>query len=143
MLDLCQAHLQGAPRALFLTVSEAALPEDAQKALRSSAAAFDYAEGQVGFLTLEAQGARLDAPMLLQLVEAVDPLCLVAADSTSASLISHAYHAEVATDAANRVLGRTCVAFRNFAGLMETPESKQRAWALLKKLPRYATPPTG
>ncbi len=33
-------------------------------------------------------------------------------------------------------MGRSVVAFRDLAALMNTPEDKQRAWALLKKLPK-------
>ena len=35
-----------------------------------------------------------------------------------------------------RILGRNAVTFSSFESMLSTPNDKQRAWALLKKLPR-------
>ena len=71
------------------------------------------------------------------LVEGLDPLCIVIADRASGAVFSKAYQERCPLDAAGRVLGRSIVAFTSFASLLETPADKQRAWALLKTLPRF------
>ena len=63
-------------------------------------------------------------------------LCLVATDAEASALLAQAYRHDVEPDAACRLMGRSVVAFRDLAALMNTPEDKQRAWALLKKLPK-------
>ncbi|WP_172135775.1 hypothetical protein, partial [Adlercreutzia sp. ZJ473] len=84
----------------------------------------------------EPAGATLGARDLLSVVEGLDPLAIVAADAEAAALLGRAYRCELALDAATRVMGRTVVAFRRFEDLLETPDEKQKAWALLKKMPK-------
>lgn len=79
----------------------------------------------------------LDGDALRMLVEGLDPLCIVIADHASGAVFSKAYQERCPLDAAGRVLGRSIVAFTSFASLLETPADKQRAWALLKTLPRF------
>lgn len=79
----------------------------------------------------------LDGDALRMLVEGLDPLCIVIADRASSAVFSKAYQERCPLDAAGRVLGRSIVAFTSFASLLETPADKQRAWALLKTLPRF------
>lgn len=79
----------------------------------------------------------LDGSALRMLVEGLDPLCIIIADRASAATFSQAYGKRCPLDAAGRALGRSVVAFTSFAGLLETPADKQRAWALLKALPRF------
>ncbi len=79
----------------------------------------------------------LDGDALRMLVEGLDPLCIVIADRASGAVFSKAYQERCPLDAAGRVLGRSIVAFTSFASLLETPADKQRAWALLKTLPRF------
>lgn len=80
--------------------------------------------------------AALDAQALFLLVEGIDPRCIVAADRYGADALARAYHCPVTCGEANRVLGRTVVAFREFSALLADANAKQRAWALLKKLPK-------
>ncbi len=80
--------------------------------------------------------AALGARDLLSVVEGLDPLAIVAADAEAAALLGRAYRCEIALDAATRVMGRTVVAFRRFEGMLDAPSEKQKAWALLKKMPK-------
>lgn len=50
--------------------------------------------------------------------------------------LARAYRQNVPVDEACRIFCRNGVAFRDLEGMLETPEGKQRAWALFKKLPR-------
>lgn len=77
-----------------------------------------------------------DPQALFLLIEGLDPLFLVVCDDAAAHQLEAAYGAELARDAANRLFGRDAVVFRNLSALMGTPRDKQRAWALLKSLPR-------
>ena len=79
-------------------------------------------------------GAGLSSKQLYGIVEAVDPLVLVAADARSMALLSRAYRVEFAPAAPARLLGRTAVGFVDFSKMLAAQEDKQRAWAHLKKL---------
>lgn len=83
----------------------------------------------------EGRGGEISpADRLRTLVEGLDPVALVAADSVAAAQLAEAYRQPVFCDAPSRVACRTVVSFANFPALMETPETKQKAWALLKEL---------
>ena len=120
--ELFGDYLDGSPSALICAVSAQVLGEAARAALESSAAALGYGHGAVTFATLaDAEGA-LDGPALFALVEGLDPLCVVAADAEAATALSQAY--------------RPAVAFDSFEQMLADDQAKQRAWALLKTLPR-------
>lgn len=119
--------------ATVMAVSSAPLAAAARTALAASAEALGYGRDRVAFVTA---GEALGSHDLLTIVEGLDPLCLVAADLAAADLIGRAYRRDVDPDGACRLMGRTLVAFRDLSALMGSPEDKQRAWALLKKLPK-------
>ena len=73
---------------------------------------------------------------LFTLVEGIDPLAIVATDAAAAARLARAYRQNIPVDEACRIFCRNGVAFRDLEGMLETPEGKQRAWALFKKLPR-------
>ena len=74
---------------------------------------------------------------LFLLVEGLDPLCLIATDSTAAAALGRAYRCEVPLGKPGRAFGRSVVAFRDFDAMLDDGQDKQIAWALLKKLPRF------
>lgn len=134
------AHLDGARSALVCVLSEHSLDEESRKALNGSAAALGYGRDACTFATLrarDADGAELDRQALFLLTEGLDPLCLVAADGQAARALEQAYRCDVPLGRPSRVFGRTCVAFRSFAAMLDDGQDKQVAWALLKKLPRF------
>ncbi len=79
---------------------------------------------------------RLTKDDLFLVVEGVDPLCVVAADVASAKALAATYRQDVPVDARCRLFGRDAVAFRQFEALLDDSAHKQKAWALLKQLPR-------
>lgn len=134
--ELFGDYLDGSPSALICAVSAQVLGEAARAALESSAAALGYGHGAVTFATLaDAEGA-LDGPALFALVEGLDPLCVVAADAEAATALSQAYRQELPPMKAARLFGRPAVAFDSFEQMLADDQAKQRAWALLKTLPR-------
>lgn len=82
------------------------------------------------------ENAALEARSLFRIVEGIDPLCVVATDAAATSILSSAYRQQVPLEAHCRLLGRDAIAFELFEDMMREPASKQKAWALLKKLPR-------
>ena len=149
--------VEGGPNASLLVLSTEALPEEAREALAASAERLGYGRENVAWAETssiavpaessetspvvistggpEGRGGEISpADRLRTLVEGLDPVALVAADSVAAAQLAEAYRQPVFCDAPSRVACRTVVAFANFPTLMETPESKQKAWALLKEL---------
>ena len=66
----------------------------------------------------------------------ITKIIMVAADGKTAALLGQAYRCSVPTGDACRLFGRTAVSFIDFESLLQTPQDKQIAWALLKKLPK-------
>lgn len=133
--DLFAAHLDGAALPLVCVVSGSALGNEAQTALASSARSLGYGDA-CAFVTLDGPDGRLDASSLLLLMEGLDPLCVIAADGDAAHLLADAWRCPVPEGALSRPMGRPTVAFRSFEGMLGSSQDKQKAWALLKKLPR-------
>lgn len=136
--ELAGARLDGAREALVCAVSSQALSEQARRALSNSAKALGYGDAACAFLALETPGEQpLSGRMLLAALEGLDPLALVVADRAAGDALAQAYHvAAPAPDAPFRLLGRSGVAFASLEGMLGAETDKQRAWALLKRLPR-------
>ena len=131
--ELFDAHLSGARSALVCVLSQQELDARSKAALNSSAEALGYGRSACAFAVAEG----LDQQALFLLVEALDPLCLVAADQTAALALGRAFRCDVALGKPSRAFGRTCVAFKSFPEMLEDAQDKQVAWALLKKLPSF------
>ena len=134
--DTFGEYLSGTQGSLLCARSQTPLSDTAKHALESSAAALGFGQKGCTYVNLQAnaEDGTLGANDLRMIVEAIDPESLIACDAQSASMLSHGYGTEVATNKANRVLGRTCIAFVGLEDMLDTSESKQKVWALLKKL---------
>ncbi|WP_204217343.1 hypothetical protein [Gordonibacter sp. An230] len=131
--DLFGSYLDGSRSALVCAVSESSLSARARSALESSLEALGYGRESCAYATLDAE---IDSAALFLLLEGIDPLCLIATDETAARALGKTYRCHVEPMMASRAFGRTVVAFRNFDTMLDDAQSKQTAWALLKKLPR-------
>lgn len=134
------AHLSGAFACPVCVVSSKPLSEDAREALRSSARALGYGTDACTFL-VTGNGNEPHAPALSEAdafaaVEGLDPLALVIADHEAVALCAQAYRCPIPAPDTSRLLGRTTAAFDDFAAMLASPREKQRAWGLLKRLPR-------
>lgn len=128
--ELFGQFISGARAGDFCIVSATALSDTARSALESSAKALGYgAEACTYVVTRELEGNALFA-----LIEGLDPFHLIATDESSSNMLGEAYRKEVAVGGDTRLFGRTCIAFPDFEVMLETPEKKQVAWALLKKI---------
>lgn len=133
------SHLSGLLSGPVCVVSNKGMPAAAVEALEASASALEYGKRPITYVTLCAQGngdekPALSGKQLFGIIEAIDPLVLIAADSQSIAALSHAYRAEFTPNAPARLLGRTAVGFVDFAGMLGSPDAKQKAWAHLKRL---------
>ena len=150
-------HLSGVCAGLWCVVSTQELNELAKNALEKSAAALGYKQDACTYFVLKSKQARKNegeflgegstAPSnenastlsdkdIVLCIEAADPLCLLATDAEAASTLSRAYEQNFFINTPTRILGRCALAFTNFEALLEKPEDKQKAWKLLKKLPK-------
>jgi len=119
-------------------------PSDASLiALDKSLAAFGYGADAFSVATIkpldtsvEGGDIPLDPQALFLLVEGLDPLLLICADAEAISLACLAYHSQFEQDAPARVFGRLADMFRYLDDLMGSDAGKQKAWKLLKSLPR-------
>ena len=139
--ELFSAYLDGARTAPLLAVSASALGGPARAALTSTAASLGYGDDACAFATLACAdatgGPALDRQALFTLVEGLDPLGLIVTDSAAARAVAEAYRCSLALGESQRVFGRPCVAFESFEPMLATSQDKQKAWALLKRLPKY------
>lgn len=139
--DLFAPYLDGARTGVVCVASATRLGDAARSALENSAAALGYGCACCTYVALRADGAAgdaaLDGQALFLLLEGLDPLIVVAADAEAARALGAAYRQEVPLDGACRLFGRDAVAFKSFEHMLDDAQSKQAAWALLKKLPRF------
>ena len=117
--ELFDEHLDGARSALVCVASGNGSSERSRAALNSAMASLGYGSGACTFAAVEG----LDDQALFLRVEGLDPICLIATDSTAAAALGRAYRCEVE--------------FRDFDAMLDDGQDKQIAWALLKKLPRF------
>lgn len=129
-----EGRLSGSPQALLLVASGQPLGATARGALESTAERLGYGSA-VAFAALGSP--TLSEDEVFALVEGLDPVALVATDGEAARALSTAFRADVAPERISRVAGRSCAVFRSFESMLEAPEAKQKAWALLKQLPRF------
>lgn len=135
--ELFGDFLDGSPEATFCAVAAGPLGAQARCALESTAEALGYGKDAFVLVRLHAGDAALDPQALFLLLEGIDPLCLVTADRESSEAFARAYRCTLGFDGQQRVFGRPCVAFESFESMLGSEADKQKAWALLKKLPRF------
>ena len=133
--DLYSDYLSKGASTLACVVSARPLNEAARNAAKSSMEALGYG-GDPTFVVLTVDDVTLSKQDLFSLMEGLDPLAVVATDAPAAAALSQAYRTDVEPDGSCRLFGRDAVAFRDLEGMLGTPEDKQRAWALFKKIPK-------
>lgn len=152
VLEKYSDFAQGDANRVVVVVSERALNSAAVDAIRKSVDKIGFGADACAWLNLVSERSRIDAEGdgpsgqdvvgrgcltsddVYDFIEGIDPICVVVADASSAKAVAQSYGEEVDCDAVNRVNGRTVVAFRNFEGMLDDEDSKQRAWRLLKRL---------
>ena len=138
IIELFADYLEGDDTRPALAISEHALPEIARNAIERSLEAFGRIAPTCSYVTLtplnpqtEGGDIPLDPQALFLLVEAIDPLFIIAADKASTDRLSQAYHGNTAS---NRIFGRPAATFADLPSLLATELGKQKAWRALKSL---------
>ena len=106
-------YFQGNVNALFCVVSQEAPSEQTRKAIEATAARAGIAASDIFWIALGGvpqPEEELDAPSLLHLIEAIDPLCLVVTEQVSARTLSLAYNQPIKLDCCDGVLRHLHVA---------------------------------
>ncbi|MEA5019746.1 MAG: hypothetical protein VB027_05195 [Gordonibacter sp.] len=139
--ELFAPYVSGAYEATAIVVCSHPLSETAKTALCNSTAARGYGRNACTFITLEERPSEerpsLDESALFLLIEGLDPLIIIATDKVATAALERTYHQALTLNAANRLFGRSLVAFTSFEDLLNSAHDKQVAWALLKKLPKF------
>ncbi|MCI9129627.1 MAG: hypothetical protein HFJ65_04905 [Eggerthellaceae bacterium] len=129
-------YAQGSANSMLSVISTEPLSEDARAALASSSARLGFGD-DILWVTLKPEEreplATEDATYLLI---ATDPVAFVITDANAAAFMRASLGADIPLDAFSRIRCRDSVAFASFQEMLASPEEKQRAWALLKKLSR-------
>lgn len=123
-------RLEGNRSGLVLVACTQPVSDAAREALRKSFAALDYSRDACTYARMEG----LDANDAFALVEGIDPLCLIAADAQAAQICAQAARQDFPLMQPLRLFGRNARAFENINALLETEQSRQALWHLLKSL---------
>ncbi len=133
------AYVKGARLSLACVLSERTLEAPAKTALEKALESLGYKQSLCSFIVLNCNTAHtLDEKELFFILEGLDPRCLIATDTASAEALSQTYRSPISLNASGRLFGRDLVAFESFSALLDTPQHKQEAWALLKRLPKHS-----
>ncbi len=134
--ELFSSYLEEKNSLLVFVLSEHALAQRSRDALNKAFEAKGFGVNPCSFVSLNPlDNPSLDKQSLYLLIEGADPLLLVASDQATVSLLSEAYACDLLVEKVSRVFGRFCAAFTSFDSMLDSPQKKQEAWGLLKKLP--------
>ena len=131
--------VEGSGDETVLVASSTPLSEAARDAIMKSVSALGYGDQACAFVHIyskEDGSLALGADDLRTVVEGFDPLCLIITDKATSQLMATGYRQAIPPQGTCRVFGRDAVVFTAFESMLGTSEEKQRAWALLKRLPR-------
>lgn len=156
-------HLNGSTNGAFIVVSSNELNEQAKQALINSARTLGYGMKGVTFFTLspissikhpetpydsinqpdterfEKIANHLSNREIFRVIESLDPLCIVIADHKAIETTARAFSARLEIEVPTTLLGHNCCCFEDFERMLTQEKTKQRAWALLKTLPKLTS----
>lgn len=143
VFELFGDYVEGDAGRAALVFGSARPSDAATHALDRSLAAFGYGSDAFSVATatpldpsIEGGDIPLDPHALFLLVEGIDPLLFICIDEAATALVAQAYRTTISPDSSERILGRPAVFFKDLDALMESDAGKQKAWKLLKSLPR-------
>lgn len=131
-----QAFVDGSTNAAFCLVSTSELSLEAQNALFKSAQALGYSVHDITLVVLHPNEQQtLLGKDVFELIEGLDPLCMVICDQQSCQTLSEAFRVKLPTNDIFYLLGKPCCCFNQFEDMLDNQNHKQQAWACLKLLP--------
>lgn len=148
VLERYAAFIEGAPAAFFLVITQAPLGSAARNALEKSALALGWQEGPTYVWTgtldapsdagAEAAQDSLTPDEVFEVVEGLDPICVVLIGQATYALAAQAFKQDIPAQGRFRLFGRDACAFGNLETLLKTEAGKKSVWALLRGLPHGA-----
>ena len=130
------AHVDGGTEGLVCVLSGEAATAAVRAALAASFQRLGYGRDACTFVALTAGERTLNLADAYTLIESLDPLVLLATDSTATRMLAQIYRTSISPEKPVRLLGRDTLAFTDFAADLASPAGKQRAWTALKQLAR-------
>ena len=140
VLALYADFVNGSPSSVLAVVAEHRLPPDAVSALKASAERLGYGRDGIAWISLrpsvaqDAESMKLGEKDLYTIIEGIDPIGIIATDDSAARMIGLAYGVECRPNSVQDVNARCTVALGDFALMLKDPDSKQKAWRLMKHL---------
>lgn len=143
------SHLSGHPQGLICAISHTPLSIAASTALNKSFQALGYGDLPCTFITLQAsdspragmadvsgEGADRDLTLetLFHLVEAQDPLLIIACDLTATQSVEAAFRCRLDASGISFCFGRKLASFTALETLLQSDKGKQEVWHRLKGL---------
>ncbi len=125
---------------LFVAVSRSAITPASELALTKTAESLGYGSDGVTFVSLmpAAEASSQLAPQdLFELLEGLDPICIIACDVESSSACAACYRVDLPDRSRIKSLGRTICAFDDLEALVSDSARKRNAWAILRTIPRF------
>lgn len=128
--------VEGSHTAAVCVVSTREVDPQTKRALSASFNKLGYNASQTCWIALTGAyfAAEQHHEILLQTIEALDPIACVATDSAATEELSSAYHRPLELDTCAQLLGRSVCCFGDFAALLSNNSGKQRAWRSLRAL---------
>lgn len=131
-----ESFIVGDPNDLVLVLTMADVSQALKNAVEKSAEALGLGVHSCAYVRIVcADGRALLPDELFELIEGIDPVSIVSADSASSQLMLNAYKTETALfaeDEVRQVFTRPTALFHDLESLLLTNEGKQKAWHLFK-----------
>ncbi len=121
---------QGSVNAAAIVVASAEPCKQAKDAITAAFRELGYSSTSLGWTVPAPEGD------LFTLIEAICPVAVVALDRDAALELSRSFNTPLSLGVETQLLGHACVCFEDFAAMLQDADAKQKAWRLLKTLPR-------
>lgn len=148
--------ISGSEAGIFLVISSDELSDAAKNALTKTAESLNYGPNPITFVqtslihadrnsktstnssaSSHKQTCESPESQLFEIIEGLDPVCMVLCDEDAASLVSKAYNADITSMSLNRIFGRSVAVLDHIDTLLATPQGKSRMWGILRILPHF------
>ena len=126
-------RIEGSPEAFFLVVGNKALSAEARDALTKTALALQWSAGAT-YVAFD-DPAPLQKAELYEIIEGLDPVCVVLCGQHVCTLAEEAYAQEIPRNKRFRLFGHDVCALQDIEEMLADEKGKRQAWELLKSLP--------
>jgi len=144
--------ISGSSTGLFVALTSEPLSDAAKNALTKTAESFNYGADPVTYVDVsglekfdnrgpknrdETNKAASTNDQLFEIVEGLDPVCLVTCDDKATHLLTEAYRTQIMPMEPARVFGRSAAPLNNIDTMLETQKGKAHLWKVLRTLPHF------